>query len=159
MSSLPHRSWLVHRAWLRSPDVGRIFPDRAIAGELAGMSHIENRPARPGFGLSIELTDLLLGSHVGREVRKMHVVIAVRQQGIPDRAVDSGLAPAKGPRADQIEGSADLQIALVMPAGVVPAARALDLLGGQAEEEEVLLAGRRGHLDGRPVARADGQGA
>src|SRR5271166_2064439 len=133
MSSLPHRSWLVHRAWLRSPDVGRIFPDRAIAGELAGMSHIENRPARPGFGLSIELTDLLLGSHVGREVRKMHVVIAVRQQGIPDRAVDCRLAPAELPRGDEIQGTAGLRLAFVMPVGVVPAARALNLLGGRAE--------------------------
>ena len=46
-----------------------------------------------------------------------------------------------------------------MPVRVVPAAAAGHLFRGQAEQEEVLLAGFLGHLDGRAVARADGQRA
>src|SRR5262245_37838509 len=95
MTSVFHGSWLVQRAWLRSPDVSRILRDRAIAEELARIAHIEDRPARPGFRLPIELADLLLGTCVGREVGKMHVVVAMRQQGVPDRAIDSRLAPAE----------------------------------------------------------------
>ena len=60
---------------------------------------------------------------------------------------------------DQVEGLPRLRLVLVVPARVVPAAAAGDLLGGQAEEEEVLLAGLLGHLDRGAVARADRQGA
>ena len=47
---------------------------------------------------------------------------------------------------------------LVVPARVVPAPAAGDLLGGQAEQEHVLLAGLLGDLDRGAVAGADGQG-
>ena len=46
-----------------------------------------------------------------------------------------------------------------MPVRVVPAARLLHLIGGQAEQEHVLFAGFLGHLDRGAVARADGQSA
>ena len=50
-----------------------------------------------------------------------------------------------------------LGLVLVVPVGIVPAPAVLDLLGGQAKEEKVLLAGRLGHFDRRAVTRSDSQ--
>src|SRR5262249_15745914 len=145
----------VHRARLGAPDVAGVSPDRAIAGESAGTRHIDDRLARPGIGLSIEPADLLLSRYVSRQVGQMHVVVAVGEQGVADRAEDARLAAVEGAGPDQVERPARLGLVVVMPAGVVPAAAVLDLLGGQPEEEEVLLTGRFGHLDRGAVAGAD----
>ena len=58
-----------------------------------------------------------------------------------------------------MERRADLRVVVEVPARVIPAAAPLDLPGGEAEEEEVLLAGRLGHLDGGAVARPQGERA
>ena len=89
----------------------------------------------------------------------MHVVVALVEQGVPDRVEEPRLAAVEVAREDQVEGLAGLVLVLVVPARVVPAPRAGDLLGGQAEQEHVLLAGLLGDLDGGAVAGADGQGA
>jgi hypothetical protein len=47
---------------------------------------------------------------------------------------------------------------LVVPMRVVPATAGQDFFRCQAEEEEVFLTSLPGHLDGGPVAGADGQG-
>ena len=60
-------------------------------------------------------------------------------------------------REDQVECLTGLVLVLVVPAGIVPAPRVGDLLGGQAEQEHVLLAGLLGDLDRGAVAGADGQ--
>ena len=60
---------------------------------------------------------------------------------------------------DQVQGLAGLGLVFVMPVRVIPAAAADHLLRRQAEEEEVLLARFRRHLDRRAVARADRQRA
>ena len=51
------------------------------------------------------------------------------------------------------------RLVLVVPVRVVPAPAVGDLIGGQAEQEKIRLTGLRGHLDRRPVAGADRQGA
>ena len=45
---------LIHRTWFDFPDVAGVLGDRAVAGELAGMSHVQDRPARPGIGLDVK---------------------------------------------------------------------------------------------------------
>ena len=65
----------------------------------------------------------------------------------------------KWPEKIRSRACAGLVLVLVVPAGVVPPPRVRDLLGGQAEEEHVLLAGLLGDLDRGAVAGADGQGA
>jgi hypothetical protein len=60
---------------------------------------------------------------------------------------------------DQVQGRARFRLVIVVPPRVCTSPAVRDLLGGQAEEEEVLLARLLGHLDGGAVARADGEGA
>ena len=60
---------------------------------------------------------------------------------------------------DQVERRARFRFVVVMPMRVVPAAAVGHLLGGQAEQEEILFARFLGHFDRGAVARADGQGA
>ena len=71
----------------------------------------------------------------------MHVVVAVRQQRVAQRREDAGLVAAEVVGEDQVQRGAGLRLVVVVPVRVVPAAAVGDLLGGQAEEEEVLLAG------------------
>ena len=60
---------------------------------------------------------------------------------------------------DQIERRARLRIVLVVPPRIVPGAALDDLLGRQAEQEEVVLARLPRHLDGGAVSRPNGQRA
>jgi hypothetical protein len=87
----------------------------------------------------------------------MHVIVAVSQQRAPDRVVQSRLSAIEVPGEDQVKGPPGLLFVLVVPARVVPAAGARDLLRSQAERERVLLAGLLGDLDRGAVARADGK--
>src|SRR5579864_6087496 len=158
-SPRPLGTGFLPRKRLGPPDATGVLHDRAIARELAGMPDVDYRPARPGVGLLIECAGLLLDLHVGRQVGEVHVVIAMGQQRFHDRPEDARLAPVEGTGADEVQGATRLWLVLVVPVGIVPATAALDLLSGQAEEEEVLLASRLGHLDRCPVASADGQSA
>src|SRR5262249_8042197 len=58
-----------------------------------------------------------------------------------------------------VQGGAGFGLVIIVPAGIVPASAVLNLLGGQPEQEEVLLSGFLSHLDSGAVARADGQSA
>ena len=89
----------------------------------------------------------------------MHVVVAIRQAAYPQRRKDSRLVAAEIVRGDQVERRAASPARARNASGVVPAATVGDLLGRQAEQEEVLLAGFLRHFDRRSVARADGQRA
>ena len=69
----------------------------------------------------------------------------------------AGLMRAEGVGGDHVQGAPGFRLVVVVPVRVVPAPAARDLIGGQAEQEEVLFAGLVGHLDGGAVARADGE--
>src|SRR6476469_5200421 len=56
---------------------------------------------------------------------------------------------------DQLERSARLGLVLIVPSWIVTAAAARNLVGGQAEQEEVIFAGGGSHLDRRTVAGTD----
>src|SRR5260370_42434810 len=104
-SPRPHlagRSCLVRRARLGTPDAAGVLHDRAIAGELAGMRHVDDRPARPGGGPLIKRAGLLLGPYVGRQVGEVHVVVAMGQKRVQDRSEDARLAVVEGAGADQV---------------------------------------------------------
>ena len=76
-----------------------------------------------------------------------------------DRGEDCRLFRAEMVREDEVEGGAGLRLVLVVPVGVVPALAGLNLLGSEAEEEEVVLARFLSHLDGGAIPGADGQRA
>ena len=68
-------------------------------------------------------------------------MIAVRQQRVAQRLEDAGLVAVEVVGEDQIERRARFRLVLIVPVRVVPAAAVRDLLRGQTEQEEVLLAG------------------
>src|SRR5690242_4302523 len=146
-------SW--HWTGLRSPYFGGILRDRMVAGELPAAGHVQNGLARPGVAVSVQRRQPLVRLKIGFEIGQMHVVVSVRQQRIAERSKDAGLVAAEMIGEDQVQCSASLRLVIVMPVGIVPTAAAGYLVGGQAEQEEVLLAGFFGHLDRRAVARAD----
>ncbi len=87
----------------------------------------------------------------------MHVVIASGQQCIAQRSKDPRLVVAEIIGRNQVQCCAGLRLVVVMPMRVVPAATVFDLIRGQAEQEEIVLAGLLGHLDRRAVAGAERQ--
>src|SRR5271155_3735491 len=99
---------LLHGTRLGPPDAAGVLLDRAITGESTGMPHVDDRPARPGVGLSVERAGLLLDLHVRRQVGEVHVVIAVGQERVYDRPEDARLTSVEGTRADQVEGAMSL---------------------------------------------------
>src|SRR5262249_18434118 len=88
----------------------------------------------------------------------MHVMIAVREERIPDRRKHPRLGMAKGIVADHIQDIAELWLMLVVPMRVIPATAGQHFLRRQAEEEEVVLTCLPGHLDGGAITGADSQG-
>ena len=58
------------------PDVGRVLGDRAVAGELPGAGHVQDRLARPGSRVGVERAQAAVRLEIGREVRQVHVVVA-----------------------------------------------------------------------------------
>ena len=93
------------------------------------------------LGSAYNCAELASASQVRRQVGQVHVVVAVREQRLADRREDPRLVAAEVIGEDQIERRADFRLVLVVPVRVVPAAAVHHLLGGQAEQEEVLLAG------------------
>ena len=83
---------LGHRARLDVPDAGRVFGDRAVAGELSRAGHIQDRLARPGVRVGIQLDQPLIRLQVRTQIRQVHVVVAVRQQRIAQWGENAWLA-------------------------------------------------------------------
>ena len=66
------------------PDFGRIFGDRAVAGEFSGAGHVQDRLPRPCVGIGIQFAESLIGLEVGSEVSQVHVEVAVRQERVAE---------------------------------------------------------------------------
>ena len=87
----------------------------------------------------------------------MHVVVAVGQKRVPQRSKDARLIAAEMVGEDQVQCGAGLRVVVIMPLRLVPAAAVRHLFRRQAEEKEIFFARFFCHLDGRAIARADGQ--
>ena len=128
------------------------------------MRSLENLPETATFRIALRAqasgsaynsTSSLVRLEIGLQIRQVHVVVALRQQRVAQRSEDAGLVAAEMIGEDQVQRGAGLRLVVVVPVRVVPAAAAGHLLGGQAEQEEILFAGFLGHFDRRAVARAD----
>ena len=100
---------------------------------------------------------VLVRVQIRLEVRQMHVVVAVRQKGVPQRLEDARLITAEMVGKNQVQRGARFRLVVIVPLRVVPASAIRHLLGRQTEQKEIFLARFLRHLDGRSVARADGQ--
>src|SRR5262245_32205433 len=103
-----------HRARLDVTDVRGVFGDRPIARELSRRGHIEDDLAGPGVRRRVQLAELLVRFDERREVRQVHVVVAVREQRVDDRPEDAGLVAAEVVAADQVERRTCLRFVLIM---------------------------------------------
>ena len=72
-----------------------------------------------------------------------------------ERREDTRFIAAEVVGKNQVQCRSGLRLVLVVPARVVPAAAAGDLIGRETEQEEVLLARLLSHLDRGAVPRAD----
>src|SRR5215813_661880 len=115
-------SFSTHRARLGVPDLRCVFPDGAVAGKAVRASYIDNRFAGPTIRVRIKLSDLALSLQIRFEVGQMHIVVAVIQERVPDRAKDPRLVAAKVVVKNKIEGFAGLRLIPVVPERIVPAA-------------------------------------
>ena len=87
------------------------FPDSATF-KMALRAHAS--------GIAIQCAEPLLRLDVGRQVRQVHVVIAVRQQRIAQRFEDSRLVAAEVVGENQVQRRASLRLVFVVPVRVVP---------------------------------------
>ena len=146
-----------HRAALHVPDLGGVFRDRAIGGEAPGGCDVQDRFTGPPTAVRVERSESFVRLAVRLQIGEMHVVIAVREQRLADRVEDSRLVAAEVVREHEIERAARFGLVVVVPARAVPAAASRHLVGREPEEENVVFAHLLGHLQGRAVARADGE--
>src|SRR5215472_8969734 len=84
-------------------------------------------------------------------------MVAVREKGIPQRFEYATLVGAEMVGEDQVKSGACLGFVAIVPMRIVPASTIRDLLRGETEQEEVLLASFLRHFDGGAVAGADSQ--
>ena len=126
--------------------------------ETSPSCHIRS-PCAPRRRVCVQRAKAIVRRKIGREVRKVHVVVAVRQQRVAQRGEYARVVVAEVIGEDQVERGAGLRFIVVVPARGVPAAAGGDLLGGQAKEEEIVFPCLLRHLDRRAVACADRQGA
>jgi hypothetical protein len=79
-------------------------------------------------------------------------VVRAAQQRRADRGEDAWFVATEVVVEDQVECLPRLRLVFLVPLKVVPTSTAGDLLRGQDDEEEVILAGLLSHLDGGPIA-------
>ena len=147
---------LINRNGCDLPYFSRVLGDRAVAGELARSGNVQDDLASPYLGVRVGLAPdagALRRSWSGRPV------VAMAQKRVYDRREEARLVTAEVVSRDQVKCGTGLRFVLVVPPRTVPAAAALDLFGGQAEQKEVLLLRGFRHFDGRAVPRANSQGA
>src|SRR4051794_16692906 len=111
----PGRAGLADWTGGRPPDRPGVLRDRPVAREFPGTGDVEDGLAAPFLAVRVEVGHARLRRDVGPQVSQMHVVVAVREQGIPDRAVEPRLAGVEVAREDQIQGLAGLVLAVVVP--------------------------------------------
>src|SRR5436190_8934357 len=78
----PSSLGLGHRAWPRIPDFRGVLGDRAVAGKCSRAGNVQDRRASPAVRVSVEREQLPIGLQVRGQIRQMHVVISMRQQGV-----------------------------------------------------------------------------
>ena len=57
-----------HRHPFQAPDSARVFADRAVGRELAGVGRVRYRHPRPAVGIEPGRVDLLLARNVSRKI-------------------------------------------------------------------------------------------
>ena len=96
--------------------------------------------ARPFVRLASRRDKLFVGLQIGLEVGEVHEMVAAGQQDAAQRLEHPRLVLAEMVGEDEVERPARFGLVVVVPVRVVPAPAALDLVGGEPEQEEIFLA-------------------
>src|SRR6516162_1750313 len=87
----------------------------------------------------------------------MHIKVTVCEESVVQRSEHPSLVAAEMIGDDQVQGGTGFWFVFVMPARIVPTSAVGNLLGGETEQEEVVLARSFRHFDGSAIAGADGE--
>src|SRR3974377_215563 len=87
----------------------------------------------------------------------MHVKVTVREQRVAQRSENPRFVAAEMIGEDQVQCSAGFWFLFVMPARIVPASAVGNLLGGEAEQEEVVFTRGFCHFDSSAIAGTNGE--
>src|ERR1700730_18535971 len=94
---------LRYRAGLRLPDFRRVLRDGPVAGELARARDIEDRLARPCIAIRVQRAERPVRLQIGRQVRAVHVMVAVFQQRVVEQSEGTPLVLTEIVAGDQVE--------------------------------------------------------
>src|SRR5215468_10712253 len=129
----PIAPFLRYWTWFYLPDVARVFSNGAVARKLSGARNVQNRFPGPLGRICIERADRFLCPAIRRQVRQMHVVVAVRQEGIAQRSENSWFVPAEIVGEDKIQCCSRFVLVLIVPMRVIRTTAVLDLVHREAE--------------------------
>src|SRR5271166_4547497 len=93
------------RRWmgLRAPNLVGVLLDRAVAGEFARAGDVENALLRPFVRFAIEVAKGAVRLEVGRQIRQMHIGVAMGQKRAAQRLENTWLSAAEMIGKDQVE--------------------------------------------------------
>ncbi len=128
---------IVHRHRCNMPDIVAVFANRAVTGEFAAAGDVEDRHFGPSLRVVPRLVDFALSAEIVGVIGKEHVFV-VAQKRVDDRAEQGRVAIGEVSTGNLVDHLVQFGIALIFAPGVIAFnAAAFDLLGGEAEEEEV----------------------
>jgi len=140
------------------PDFFSVFAHGAVGGEDAGLGDVRERHLREGALVAVDLGHAALGLRIALEVGDGHIGVRGAEAAGQQRGHDivEPLAERAGgqhlQRALEAGGHEFARVVAAAPEG-------LDLPGGHAEEEHVLVPDLLADLDVRAVERAERHGA
>src|SRR6266536_207302 len=159
---LVHRPWalfLRYGTWFRVPDFGCVFVNGAVARKLSRTGHVQDRLLRPCPRIGIQCAQPFVRLAIGGQVRQVHIVIAEEQEGIAQWSKYSRFVAAEVVGENKIQSRPGLGLVFIVPVRTVPGTAVLDLVHGEAEEEQVFLPGLLRHFDGRTIPCSNWQGS
>ncbi len=134
--------------------------DGAVAGELVHAGGIEDGHFGPAAFVGVGLGDFLLRVAVGAEVGEAEVGVAAFEEAALEGAERAGFVGGEVVGADPIDDGAQFLIGLIVGEGAVAAGpECLDLVDGEAEDEDVVGADFLEDFDVGAVEGADGERA
>src|SRR5215813_1258409 len=103
----------MHNAFLRPPNIPRVFFDGAVAGKFSGARDIQDSLPRPLFRFGVKFAQSGMGFAVTLEVRQMEEVVPVTEKSVDYRSENARFMLAEMIARDEIERCAGLGLVII----------------------------------------------